>query len=79
MAYECDNWETFMEGRCAFCGEDKLSRCHLMGIYPYYWEKVKSSRKTIGWKYFVNTAENENFCRNSYSIWCFSLNLIVLF
>jgi len=61
MAYQCDSWGTFLEGRCAYCGHDKM-RCRLMGLYPSYWKQIKSTQKTIGFKYFVNAAPKEEFC-----------------
>ena len=67
VGYTCDNWEMFLEGRCATCEKvQRISQCQLMGLYPTYWKSVIVENKPgVGQKYFLNTAKDGDFCCNS--------------
>ncbi|XP_054158839.1 pancreatic lipase-related protein 2-like [Oppia nitens] len=54
VAYQCENFETFIEGRCASCDDNK---CQPMGLNMDYWlTNSIIDEQTIGKLYFVTTA-----------------------
>ena len=66
VGYECPDWETFLEGRCADCGQNN-TKCYLMGLYFWYWRGITYSdqdkeRETK--RYFLNTGAVEDYCSN---------------
>jgi hypothetical protein len=67
VSYLCDSWETFLEDRCADCGQQN-NNCYFMGIYLSYLDKVKYSPENIKKfskdKYFLNTGQQKDYCSN---------------
>lgn len=65
IGYECVNYETFIEGRCADCRD---ARCQPMGINADFWINHKPNQKTFNYKYYLNTGVIEEFCGKSFKV-----------
>lgn len=60
IAYQCQNFEMFLEGRCNDCDDAK---CQAMGINPNYFKgQLTANDRTASWKYFINTDSKPDFC-----------------
>ncbi|CAG2103333.1 unnamed protein product, partial [Medioppia subpectinata] len=59
VAYQCEKYVTFLEGRCANCADNK---CQLMGLNPDYFTDKKINNMTADSRYFVNTRSKEEYC-----------------
>jgi hypothetical protein len=75
VAYQCKDWETFLKGQCAECG-DKGDQCAKFGPGVEEWKKFRKTNtfvrmylKTTGKSpYFCNYNKGKNLCLIFYSI-----------
>ncbi|XP_054152818.1 pancreatic lipase-related protein 2-like, partial [Oppia nitens] len=65
IGYQCESYNTFLEGRCANCAQ---SRCKPMGIDPDYWLDDKPDPSALNKKYFLTTGRYIDYCLYHYQI-----------
>ncbi|CAG2109970.1 unnamed protein product, partial [Medioppia subpectinata] len=65
VAYQCESYDAFLEGRCANCADYK---CQPMGLNPDYWIDKKMDERTVDSRYFVNTGPKEEYCLYHYQM-----------
>lgn len=64
VGYQCDDYDDFLEGKCADCGEDG-TKCELMGTWTSHWEPPAGYRhasKLMPKKMFIVTGSGQPYC-----------------
>lgn len=65
VAYACQDWDTFLEGRCADCGEDGQN-CAILGLQSDKYLPSREIREPR--KYFLKTNSQWPYCLYHYQV-----------
>ncbi|XP_076346356.1 pancreatic triacylglycerol lipase-like [Tachypleus tridentatus] len=65
VGYACQDWETFLQGRCVDCGVDG-SRCAVMGLRAETFKAHKDDSKSV--KMYIKTSGLSPFCLFHYQV-----------
>lgn len=63
LAYECTDYATFAEGRCADCGTDG-EKCRMIGYWPDYWTAVNITKRRM---MYLKTSKDLSVCRKHFN------------
>ncbi len=70
IAYECESYDKFSEGKCADCGSDG-NKCKPLGLWLDFWDNPNNNlleESQTQKKFFIKTSEMLPFCLFHYQI-----------
>ncbi|XP_063117255.1 lipase member H isoform X3 [Cavia porcellus] len=68
VAYPCDSYRDYRNGKCISCGMAHTEPCPLVGYYADRWEAYLREKDLSATKAFFDTAEREPFCMYHYFV-----------
>nr|XP_020861516.1 lipase member H isoform X3 [Phascolarctos cinereus] len=63
IAYPCESYRDYLNGKCISCGDDQLMPCPVLGYYADQWKNYSMLKDPPVTKAFFDTTSEKPFCR----------------